>query len=46
MLARSYAVLGEQRASRHHLLEAVRLDPTVIRKPWVAKRLVASFVKR
>jgi glycosyltransferase involved in cell wall biosynthesis len=46
MLARSYAVLGEQRQSRHHLLEALRLDPGVIRRPWVAKRLVASFVKR
>jgi glycosyltransferase involved in cell wall biosynthesis len=46
MLARSYAVLGEQGQSRHHLLGALRLDPGVIRWPWVAKRLVASFVKR
>ena len=46
MLARSYAVLGEQRESRRYLLEALRLDPRLLRQPWVRKRLVASFVKR
>ena len=46
MLARSYAVLGEERESRRYLLQALRLDPGVIRQPWVPKRLVASFVKR
>lgn len=46
MLARSYAVLGEQRQSRHHLLEALRIDPGLLARPWVPKRLVASFVKR
>lgn len=46
MLSRSYAVLGEQGESRKHLLQALRLDPGVIRRPWVAKRLVASYVKR
>ena len=46
MLARSYAVLGEQRESRHYLVQAVRLDPRVLRQPWVSKRLAASFVKR
>ena len=46
MLARSYAVLGEQRESRRYLLQALRLDPRVLRQPWVPKRLVASFVKR
>jgi len=46
MLARSYAVLGEQRESRRYLLQALRLDPGVIRQTWVPKRLVASFVKR
>lgn len=46
MLARSHAVLGEQRESRRYLLQALRLDPGVIRQPWVPKRLVASFVKR
>jgi len=46
MLARSYAVLGEQRESRRYLLQALRLDPRVLGQPWVPKRLVASFVKR
>lgn len=46
MLARSYAVLGEQRESRRYLLQALRLDPRVLRQSWVPKRLVASFVKR
>jgi hypothetical protein len=46
MLARSYAVLGDQAASRRHLLRALRLDPGLIRRPWVARRLVASVVRR
>ena len=46
MLARSHAVLGDQRRSRSCLLRAIRLDPRVIRQPWIAKRLIASFVKR
>ena len=46
MLARSYAVLDDQPASRGYLLQALRLDPGLIRKPWVARRLVASLVRR
>jgi glycosyltransferase involved in cell wall biosynthesis len=46
MLARSWAVLGDQSASRFHLLRALRLDPRLLRRPWVPRRLVASFVKR
>jgi glycosyltransferase involved in cell wall biosynthesis len=46
MLARSHAVLGDQRRSRRYLVEALRLDPGLIRQPWVPKRLVASFLKR
>ena len=46
MLARSWAVLGEQGASRRHLLRALRLDPKLLRRPWVPRRLVASLVKR
>lgn len=46
MLARSHAVLGEQRASRRYLVGALRLDPRLLRQGWVPKRLVASFVKR
>jgi glycosyltransferase involved in cell wall biosynthesis len=46
MLARSHAVLGEQRESRRYLLQALRLDPRVLGQAWVPKRLVASFVKR
>ncbi len=46
MLARSWAVLEDQRKSRRHLLRALRLDPALLREPWVARRLVASFVKR
>jgi glycosyltransferase involved in cell wall biosynthesis len=46
MLARSWAVLGDQGASRRHLLRALRLDPGLLRRPWVPRRLVASFVKR
>jgi hypothetical protein len=46
MLARSHAVLGRQRESRHELVQALRLDPTLlVRQPWVAKRLVASTLK-
>jgi hypothetical protein len=46
MLARSYAVLEDQPASRRYLLQALRLDPGLIRRPWVARRLVASVVRR
>ena len=46
MLARSWAVLGEQRRSRRHLLRALRLDPALVRKPWILRRLAASLVPR
>jgi glycosyltransferase involved in cell wall biosynthesis len=46
MLSRSWAVLNDQRRSRRHLLHALRLDPALLREPWVARRLVASLVKR
>ena len=46
MLARSYAVLEDQPASRSYLLQALRLDPGLIRRPWIARRLVASVVRR
>jgi glycosyltransferase involved in cell wall biosynthesis len=46
MLARSWAVLGDQRRSRKHLLGALRLDPMLLREPWIARRLVASLVKK
>ena len=46
MLARSWAVLDDQRQSRKHLVRALRLDPGLLREPWVARRLVASLVKR
>ena len=46
MLARSYAVLSDQASSRKYLREAIRLDRTLIREPWVLRRLVASVVKR
>jgi glycosyltransferase involved in cell wall biosynthesis len=46
MLARSWAVLDDQRRSRRHLLRALRLDPALLREPWIARRLVASLVKR
>jgi glycosyltransferase involved in cell wall biosynthesis len=46
MLARSWAVLDDQRRSRRHLLRALRLDPALFREPWVARRLVASLVRR
>jgi hypothetical protein len=45
MLARSYAVLSDQRASRAHLREAIRLDRSLLREPWVLRRLVASVLK-
>lgn len=45
MLARSHAVLEEQRESRRYLLRALRLDPTLVRQPWVIRRLVASTLK-
>ncbi|HEY8627941.1 MAG TPA: hypothetical protein VIL56_06470, partial [Gaiellaceae bacterium] len=45
MLARSWAVLGDQRRSRRRLLEALRLDPTLLREPWIVRRLVASALK-
>jgi glycosyltransferase involved in cell wall biosynthesis len=46
MLARSWAVLDDQGRSRRHLLRALRHDPALVRRPWVARRLVASLVKR
>jgi glycosyltransferase involved in cell wall biosynthesis len=46
MLARSWAVLDDQRRSRRHLLRALRLDPALLREAWIARRLVASLVKR
>jgi glycosyltransferase involved in cell wall biosynthesis len=45
MLARSHAVLAEQRESRRYLLQALRLDPGLVRQPWVLRRLIASAVK-
>jgi len=45
MLARSHAVLGRERESRRELLRALRLDPTLLREPWVVRRLVASALK-
>ena len=46
MLARSWAVLGEQGKSRRHLLRALRLDPKLVKEPWVVRRLAASLVRR
>jgi hypothetical protein len=46
MLARSYAVLSDQAASRRYLFEALRLEPSLIKRPWIARRLVASVVRR
>jgi glycosyltransferase involved in cell wall biosynthesis len=46
MLARSYGVLGDQASSRRHLREAIRLDRSLLREPWVLRRLVATVVKR
>ena len=45
MLARSHAVLGRQGESRRALVRALRLDPTLLREPWIIKRLVASALK-
>ncbi len=45
MLARSWAVLGDQRRSRRRLLQALRLDPTLLREPWIVRRLLASALK-
>jgi glycosyltransferase involved in cell wall biosynthesis len=45
MLARSHAVLAEQRQSRRYLLQALRLDPALVRHPWIVRRLVASALK-
>jgi glycosyltransferase involved in cell wall biosynthesis len=45
MLARSHAVLADQRESRRYLLQALRLDPGLVRRPWVLRRLIASAVK-
>jgi glycosyltransferase involved in cell wall biosynthesis len=46
MLARSYGVLADQTLSRRYLREAIRLDRSLLREPWVLRRLVASVVKR
>lgn len=46
MLARSWAVLHDQRRSRTHLFRALRLDPKLLREPWVVRRLAASLVRR
>jgi glycosyltransferase involved in cell wall biosynthesis len=46
MLARSHAVLSDQTASRKYLREAIRIDRSLLREPWVLRRLVASLVKR
>ena len=45
MLARSHAVLADQRASRRHLVRALRLDPGLVRRPWVVRRLLASTLR-
>jgi glycosyltransferase involved in cell wall biosynthesis len=45
MLARSHAVLGEQSASRRYLLRALRVDPGLVRRPWVLRRLAASALR-
>jgi hypothetical protein len=45
MLARSWAVLGDQSRSRASLLEAMRLDPALLTRPWVLRRLAASVLK-
>jgi len=46
MLARSWAVLGEQRKSRTWLLRALRADPALVRERWVVRRLLASALPR
>jgi hypothetical protein len=45
MLARSHAVLREQAESRRYLLQALRLDPSLLREPWILRRLVASALR-
>jgi glycosyltransferase involved in cell wall biosynthesis len=45
MLARSHAVLADQASSRRYLLQALRLDPSLLRQAWVARRLVASALR-
>jgi glycosyltransferase involved in cell wall biosynthesis len=45
MLARSHAVLGEQGRSRRYLLRALRVDPGLVRRPWVLRRLAASALR-
>jgi glycosyltransferase involved in cell wall biosynthesis len=45
MLARSHAVLGEQGQSRRYLLRALRLDPALLKEPWVLRRLAASALR-
>jgi glycosyltransferase involved in cell wall biosynthesis len=45
MLARSHAVLGEQGRSRRYLLRALRLDPGLLKEPWVLRRLAASALR-
>jgi glycosyltransferase involved in cell wall biosynthesis len=45
MLARSHAVLEHQGESRRYLLQALRVDPRIVRQGWVLKRLAASAVK-
>jgi glycosyltransferase involved in cell wall biosynthesis len=46
MLSRSHAVLSDQRASRRYLLQAIRVDPNLLRRGWILRRLVASVLKR
>lgn len=46
MLGRSHAVLSDQRASRRYLLEAIRVDPGLLREGWILRRLAASVLKR
>jgi glycosyltransferase involved in cell wall biosynthesis len=45
MLARSHAVLADQRKSRRYLVRALRLDPGLVRRPWIVRRLLASALK-
>ena len=45
MLSRSWAVLGDQRQSRRFLVAALRVDPGLVRRPWVVRRLAASLLK-
>jgi glycosyltransferase involved in cell wall biosynthesis len=45
MLARSHAVLSQQRESRRHLVQALRLDPGLAGRPWVIRRLIVSTLR-